>query len=356
MKAVSPLIATILLIVVAVILVGIFLTWGKSFTTSSVGKSQKILTASELEGSVIVEQAVGNNILLLNNSKNDSAVITGYKIITDDLDYPFLGSKISLDQNVSLGVNSSASFDIACFPSSEFKLTLYTTNERYINVIVHPDSYNAYSCLDYNLLAHWRFSDTDIGELTIQDATDNNRDAIVNGTTVDEFWLNGNHRGIFDGSSDYLDAGSDFLSTSALTVCSWIYQDSWGEGDIGYILSNGKVIFKNDSGSSRLAFTSNASSYTYSANSSIDLSTWYFVCATRDVNGIANLYVDGSLSGTADQSSGTPSAGTTNIIIGNNSSQTSTFDGMLGDIRIYNRVLSSTEISDLYTATKMPYT
>jgi len=42
-KALEPLIATILLIVVAVILVTIILTWGKDFTTTSVNKSNSLI-------------------------------------------------------------------------------------------------------------------------------------------------------------------------------------------------------------------------------------------------------------------------------------------------------------------------
>ena len=48
-KAISPIVTTILLVVVAVILVTIVLNWGKAFTTSSLNKAQGIeLTQSDV--------------------------------------------------------------------------------------------------------------------------------------------------------------------------------------------------------------------------------------------------------------------------------------------------------------------
>lgn len=45
-KALSPLIATILLVVVAVVLITIVLTWGKNFTTSSLDKTNDVIDDS----------------------------------------------------------------------------------------------------------------------------------------------------------------------------------------------------------------------------------------------------------------------------------------------------------------------
>jgi hypothetical protein len=76
------------------------------------------------------------------------------------------------------------------------------------------------------------------------------------------------------------------------------------------------------------------------------------VVATRDAAGLANIYLNGVLSGTADQTSGTPVAGTTNVQIGNNSSLVNTFDGYIDDVRIYNRVLTVAEINRIYNLGK----
>lgn len=61
-KAVSPLIATILLIVVAVILVTIVLTWGKNFASDSLASA----------GDIGVDSCSGSSIVLSNCQINDS--------------------------------------------------------------------------------------------------------------------------------------------------------------------------------------------------------------------------------------------------------------------------------------------
>jgi len=61
-----------------------------------------------------------------------------------------------------------------------------------------------------------------------------------------------------------------------------------------------------------------------------------------------NFYVNGVLSGTPNQNSGTPEAGTTNLAIGNDTFANRSFDGTIDDVRIYNRVLSAQEVKRLY--------
>jgi hypothetical protein len=77
------------------------------------------------------------------------------------------------------------------------------------------------------------------------------------------------------------------------------------------------------------------------------------VTITREADGTINFYIGDTstmpgLSGAADQDSGTPEAGTSNLLIGNNSAENRTFDGAISDLRIYNRILSVNEIQDLW--------
>ena len=64
----------------------------------------------------------------------------------------------------------------------------------------------------------------------------------------------------------------------------------------------------------------------------------------------ANFYINGALSGTANQSSGTPTApiAGSSIIIGNNSAQTGTFDGSICQVAIWSRIMGLEEIKTLY--------
>lgn len=151
----------------------------------------------------------------------------------------------------------------------------------------------------------------------------------------------------FDGGDDIATTTSDFISTGADSFVAWIKPTTLGEGNVGRILSNSQVIFY-IGGTNAVSFSSNGGVTTAnSANSVINFKQWAHVAATRAADGTANIYVNGILSGSANQSSGTPAAGGY-VVVGNNGLTTATFNGDIDEVRIYNRVLSASEILQLY--------
>lgn len=158
----------------------------------------------------------------------------------------------------------------------------------------------------------------------------------------------------FDGADTKIDTGlahADLDLTGDITIVAYINPHDWGEalsGLAGDIINNDKLIFGVWNTGDVLFLTSDASTTVSSATNSIDLNKYQFVIATRTSTGLTNFYVDNSLSGTADQSSGTPVAGTTNMAIGNNITQTRTFDGFIPRIIIYNHILTSQERDKAY--------
>jgi len=159
---------------------------------------------------------------------------------------------------------------------------------------------------------------------------------------------------VFDGADTKIDTGSDMIGTGAVTIAGWINPSGWGEGNRGRIINNGKFWIEVQESNKSLLITSDATFSPKSANDSISLNQWQFVSVTRETDGTVNFYVGDTsttpvLSGTADQDSGTPVVeGTTNVIIGNNSGGSRTFDGAISDLRIYDRILSVEEIQDLW--------
>ncbi|MBT7928633.1 hypothetical protein HN682_01765, partial [Candidatus Peregrinibacteria bacterium] len=93
----------------------------------------------------------------------------------------------------------------------------------------------------------------------------------------------------------------------------------------------------------------------FSAVDSIKLGLWQLVIGTSTSSGVANLYINGILSGSADQSSGTPAAGITNIIIGDRDADDRTFYGLINQNRIENSILTAQECSQIYTSEKNQY-
>ena len=74
----------------------------------------------------------------------------------------------------------------------------------------------------------------------------------------------------------------------------------------------------------------------------------------RKASGLLDVYLNGELA-QLDADSGTPVAGSTNIIIGNNNVDISTTDGQLPEVIILEGLLTPSEISNYYTATKAKY-
>jgi len=96
-RSLSPLIATILLIVVSVILIIVVLTWGSSFAKEklSITKSSAIQN-TDFTGLITNRSLSSQNILVSNNHSSRDLNITGYKIISslDHYLYSYFENKI----------------------------------------------------------------------------------------------------------------------------------------------------------------------------------------------------------------------------------------------------------------------
>jgi hypothetical protein len=157
----------------------------------------------------------------------------------------------------------------------------------------------------------------------------------------------------FDGSDDYIDLGEDKPNdgTGDITISAWINPTGFGESGAGKILDNEQLSLITFNTNSLLRFVSDGSSIATSANDSISLGVWQHVLVTRNAAGDeTNFYINGVLSGTANQDSGTPVAGTTNTFIGNNEAGSRTFDGNISKLKIFSRILGTQEIRELYYA------
>ncbi len=162
----------------------------------------------------------------------------------------------------------------------------------------------------------------------------------------------------FDGN-DFVNCGSDasLKIGGDLTMSAWINFDSNNAVD-RYILNNydtaanGKwiMLLTNDTGP-RIEFAvddgSTVSRATYPL-SNIDTGTWYHVVGVRDYGTSLKLYVNGEEVGSGVDNTG-DSTSNKDFYIGQRSDTGGLyFDGLLDNVRIYNRVLTGSEVSDLY--------
>ena len=165
----------------------------------------------------------------------------------------------------------------------------------------------------------------------------------------------GSIRANYYNESAKLDCGNYDDLTGDKTFIAWIKPYSFGETTAGRIFNNGKVDFFVNDANDTIGFSSNASLQVNSASNSIVLGLWHLAIVTRTSAGITNFYVNGILSGSADQDSGTPAAGTTNIIIGDRDADARGFYGLINQNRIENSILTAQEAMQVFTSERGQY-
>ncbi len=163
--------------------------------------------------------------------------------------------------------------------------------------------------------------------------------------------------GVFDGSNDYVDAGSGATlnTTNALTVEAWVYPNSFtASGGTNQRIVANKIDANNSyqllsSSESRFMFQINVAGTAYPIKTSIkSINSWYHVVGVWDgANSL--IYVNGILDSNSSAAQSTGTSGTLGAIIGKRFADNLGYlNGSIDDIHIYNRALSQSEITDLY--------
>lgn len=156
----------------------------------------------------------------------------------------------------------------------------------------------------------------------------------------------------FDGAGDYINVSdSSSLHFGNITIIAWIYPRSFGQSNYGRITdkSNSFMFYVyNNTGEESLNFyfynSTGTSSQSIASSHSIQLNKWQHVAVTY--NGThAVFYVNGTAQ-TPDLTSarGPIRTNTNGLYIGNSSSSGRAFDGIIDELRIWNRTLSQSEI------------
>ncbi|HOW29862.1 MAG TPA: DUF5018 domain-containing protein [archaeon] len=147
-KALSPIVATILLVVVSVILVSIILSFGKSFTNQGLDKTKDIKELSQSDAEHFVypktfsEGVVQFNYSPPNNSFGE-VQITKYKILYDNNETEEI--ELTTPYTLSTGTNllNLEDFSDQNIPTKKFALVLETEENEYITLknITNPEPY-----------------------------------------------------------------------------------------------------------------------------------------------------------------------------------------------------------------------
>ena len=166
----------------------------------------------------------------------------------------------------------------------------------------------------------------------------------------------------FDGVDDLIACESDLIGTGNISLACWLnphaMPTSTGIANGLIIAGNVKFILalvKIDASNFAFMLTSDGgtTSITSASIATTQLDKWLYLAITRPSGGnSAQIYVNAVASG-ASGNTGTPAAGTSNLIIGNRVSDVARgYSGTIDDLPLYNRLISLGEIKNHYNMTK----
>jgi len=234
--------------------------------------------------------------------------------------------------NGSVFTNTTGNFINAPFIDFPF--------QNYTFTLTAPD----YIALTYNVMLEQGSTAT-----TLLDRSGNNYDLTNNGATlVDGLQPWSQYAYEFDGVSDYMN-NADFAGTfevaDPFTFSFWIESDDYdqAQGVVTYSISGGdyRINFNTASNSIRFRAANSA------ASGAISDGTKYHVVGTYDGTD-TNLYLN-NVEQTGVLSTTTTSASAGLWIGTRQGGSSNRFEGIIDDVRIYDRVLSAGEISSLYS-------
>lgn len=203
-----------------------------------------------------------------------------------------------------------------------------------------------------NLVMHlnpaWRRSFSGSG-LTVSDLTVNGNNMTMTGSPP-YFGTNGGVLG-FNGSTQYIQTvGNNPVSgTNKRTIGLWFLPISFPGNNITSIISTGATTYNTGmfgiygNSTNKLGLWGHNSDYI--SGLTMNLENWNFIAATYDGTGIVKLHVNGV----------TESVGRILNTVSNTLSLFSSTTGHLGELMIYDRDLSASDLEYLYNRTKVKY-
>ena len=192
-----------------------------------------------------------------------------------------------------------------------------------------------------NLVASYSF------ENNVQDGSGNGLDGTIRGNPAFVEGIAGMALS-FDGVNDFVDLGDNaaFDITEQITLSAWVNTNDAGNGQHNPYVSKGDQAYaiKHANSNTIEFFIYDAGWHT--ANVSVDSSfngEWHHVLGTYDGNEL-KTYVDGVLGATVAHE-GSIEVQTNNLTIAMNSQETDRYyDGVIDEVKIYDRALSPSEV------------
>ena len=203
-----------------------------------------------------------------------------------------------------------------------------------------------------NLVSHWKF-DEGSGAIAYDSVGGNI------GTVHGTIWTAGQIDGAldFDGVNDYVDCGTGpaITGTGNFTTSAWIKVRELPAGGLLPVVNqrstssaNGSYIIDvRSSGYVHFEVYNGGYGFYFDSDVNVGDGFWHHIVGVRTSTTEGEIYVDGNLAGSGSGLS--KSLNNVDVVIGRwNGSAFRYFNGIIDDVRIYNRALSAEEVQQLY--------
>ena len=296
----------------------------------------------------------GNSFFTVANSGTENAAVT-LDIVDDSLNFAQLSDSLSLDaattvaldaNNFVFNLNSTGDLDIQDNGSS----ALFVKDDGSVGI----GTATPLSTLDVrgpieNGLVAWWSMDEGTGT-TIADQSINSNTGTFGTSPADPTWTNGKFGKAlsFDGDDDYVNCGSESSLdlTSEFTLETWVKTPDATKANYVVLATKGvwRYMIGYNVNDNFIAYVNNSDSLSSTWGSAKD-NEWQHLLWTHSASE-DKIYIDGVLNKMGDLPD--PVSDPSSILTIGGHTTSYSFDGDIDEVRIYNRALSSREISEHY--------
>jgi hypothetical protein len=319
-------------------------------------------------GTPVVQAEVADGSVT--TAKLDATIL---KYLKPEITTQPLAQTVYADSNVSFSVTAEGKYLAYQWKKNDSNLTGETNSTLSIadaNATQHDGNYSVVVSNDFGsieseyievnvsnalldeLVGWWKFDETS-GTVAYDSSANGNDGNLTNGPT----WVSGKIGGAlsFDGSDDFVDLGnsSDIALTLNKSLSMWLKPTAFGSRRNPYNRSHGgtgTLTIETDGSISYFYGTAgrDADPYgIYRTLGGLTLNSWMHYCLVRNLSSMkVYLYLDGNLDKEITAIHSTAVASSDNAFIGKG--YASNYHGIIDDVRIYNRAISTAEVQALY--------
>lgn len=266
--------------------------------------------------------------------------VESFKVASSTETYPTDLSSAGISPSTNVTYSASPSGKAFCVAGKDGDVLYYATNNQ-----LQPTQG---SCVTADgLVGWWQFN----GDTA--DASGYGANAVLSGQTLTQ-GQNGKDNGAysFSGSTNMTSSAAQLpTGSSARTVLAWVYPTAYPGSGWSMVHSYGSTAARGASSlsiSTAGKLTFNGQSNDFISDITVGLNGWHLVGYTLSDTQVNMIYDGTSQASTLGSSSATTV--NANAFIGSYVGATNKFRGNIDDLRVYNRVLSNSEIQAMYAA------